>query len=601
MTLHVCILGIDGSGKSSVTAALPSILAAEMNILAGSAGEAFRITGPEEDHLTPGFQPDGLPLAARLSMRLKRAAKRTADNRALYPVFKLSQMLFQDSAARRLSQRYGADVMVSDGNALLSTTARAANYLRSASREKFHDEASGEAEEGEHAPVAEDLRAVFSYIFEDKPVPAESQRRLPRLWKGKLIYRLDKLLRLQSVWLPDVVVFLDLSPDIALERIRARRQKIDRHENPADLSQAREMYLKTVEAFRQYRSQGAAHCIRVDELSLGETIRRVVEAIRPHLLARQLESNAPESPLGTSKLKGEAIRGKALNHRYVFRYLVAKFFRGAWREPTFFFSSLGRLFLKEGYSANLMRVIYDRDEKSYGPLDRIFLEYPLHRAVYDRLQILTRKIEPELEARLLSGQKVRIFTAPSGFAYDLFRPLEAIKARRPDLMKLVHLVAADLDPHEVLQDELSKRAERLGIEFTFLRGDLTTDEMRASVEAAAPYDLALFVGLSSWLPKPQTLSHLRWLRLNLSAGGRLVTDSFTPAAYALSGRYIGYKASYYTPEVYKALLDTCGFDGLNADVESGRDCINHVLVAVPRMAEAIDAPAFEHALAGVKV
>src|SRR5918911_4142567 len=105
MTLHVCILGIDGSGKSSVTAALPSILAAEMNILAGSAGEAFRITGPEEDHLTPGFQPDGLPLAARLSMRLKRAAKRTADNRALYPVFKLSQMLFQDSAARRLSQR----------------------------------------------------------------------------------------------------------------------------------------------------------------------------------------------------------------------------------------------------------------------------------------------------------------------------------------------------------------------------------------------------------------------------------------------------------------------------------------------------------------
>ena len=50
-------------------------------------------------------------------------------------------------------------------------------------------------------------------------------------------------------------------------------------------------------------------------------------------------------------------------------------------------------------------------------------------------------------------------------------------------------------------------------------------------------------------------------------------------AYALSGRYIGYKANYYAPEVYQAMLDYCGFDGLTADVTSGRDGINHVIVA----------------------
>ncbi|HJY27508.1 MAG TPA: hypothetical protein VJ306_05685, partial [Pyrinomonadaceae bacterium] len=43
------------------------------------------------------------------------------------------------------------------------------------------------------------------------------------------------------------------------------------------------------------------------------------------------------------------------------------------------------------------------------------------------------------------------------------------------------------------------------------------------------------------------------------------------------GRYIGYKANYYTPEVYKAILNYCGFDV--AATESGRDEINHVLVA----------------------
>jgi hypothetical protein len=106
--------------------------------------------------------------------------------------------------------------------------------------------------------------------------------------------------------------------------------------------------------------------------------------------------------------------------------------------------------------------------------------------------------------------------------------------------------------------------------------------MRSRLAASAPFDLALFVGLSSWLPKPQTLLHLTWLRQLLRSDGRLITDCFTPEAYALSGRYIGYKANYYTPEVYKAMLDYCGFAGLQADVESGRDRINHVLVAYPR-------------------
>jgi hypothetical protein len=111
---------------------------------------------------------------------------------------------------------------------------------------------------------------------------------------------------------------------------------------------------------------------------------------------------------------------------------------------------------------------------------------------------------------------------------------------------------------------------------------MTDGEMRRRFEEKAPYDVALFVGLSSWLPKPQILEHLRWIRKNLREDGLLVTDSFTPEAYALSGRYVGYKANYYEPEIYRALVDYCGFDGLSAEVESGRDRINHVLIASPR-------------------
>src|SRR5258707_14415725 len=102
MTLHVCILGIDGSGKSTVAAVLAALLAAEGGLVVGSASESFRIVGPDEDYLVSGFYPEGLPVAARLSMRLKHAAKRHVDNSILYPIFKLPQMLIQDRASRKL-------------------------------------------------------------------------------------------------------------------------------------------------------------------------------------------------------------------------------------------------------------------------------------------------------------------------------------------------------------------------------------------------------------------------------------------------------------------------------------------------------------------
>jgi hypothetical protein len=124
---------------------------------------------------------------------------------------------------------------------------------------------------------------------------------------------------------------------------------------------------------------------------------------------------------------------------------------------------------------------------------------------------------------------------------------------------------------------------KLGLDFTFLRGDLTKPEFQQQCAEGAPYDLALFVGLSSWLPKPATVRHLEWLREHLRRNGVLVTDCFTPAAYAYSGRYVGYKAHYYEPDIYRMILDRCGFDGLKASVSSGGDGINHVVVACRRV------------------
>jgi len=580
MALHVCILGIDGSGKSTITIALPNILAAELNLRAGSACEVFRIVEADEDHLTQGFQPNGLPLTGHLSKWFKRRAKRVVDNRRLYPFFKLSQMIFQDDAASRMGRQYGADVVVSDGNVLLSAAGRATNYIRPAS-------------EKANVSVPEldsiELKAVFEYLLDGESVTKRIQDKLPYIRKARMLLRLAKRFGLHAGWLPDVVIFLDISPALAMTRITSRGQKIDRHENEDDLAQARHMYLKTLDAFEVYRSPEVAHRLIVDNMTPGETLRAVLGLLKPHILAHQRREVAGKVPLGTptAELSQSVVWRKLLNYRYSVRYLMPNWFRGAWREPTFMFSGLGRLLLKEGYSAGVMRAIYDQDEKRYNFLDRVFLEYPLHRAVYDRLHILTRRIEAELEKRLQEGQDVTIFTAPSGFAYDLFQPLNAIASRMPKAMGRVRLVAADLDPNGYLEDELITRAERLGIRFQSLRGDITDDGMRVKFEQAAPYDVVLFVGLSGWLPKPEVVRHLQWVYQNIRGDGVVVSDCFTPEFYALSGRYVGYKASYYTPALYKAVMDYCGFDGTGAQVESGRDEINHVMIFSPRKLEGI--------------
>jgi hypothetical protein len=288
MTLHVCVLGIDGSGKSTITAALPNILAAELNLRAGSAGEGFRMVEADEDHLAPGFHPDGLPITGHLSEWFKRQAKRFVDNRRLYPFFKLSQMVFQDDTAYRLGRRYSADVVVSDGNVLLSAAGRVANYIHPASEG---------ADVGVPVPDASELKAVFEYLLEGKPLRKESHAKLPHIRKARMLLRLAARFGLRAEWLPDIMIFLDLSPARAMNRIVSRGKKIDRHENGDDLAQARNMYLKTLDAFGRYRSPEVAHRLVMDNMTPGETLRAVLELLKPHILAHQRQKMTEKVPL----------------------------------------------------------------------------------------------------------------------------------------------------------------------------------------------------------------------------------------------------------------------------------------------------------------
>lgn len=557
MTTHVAILGIDGSGKSTVVRALPPLAAARLGVRAAGAGAAFAVCGPDEDLAGGGVAARGLPLAARVAPALRRLARRCAAIAWLYPIVKLLQMLVQDRAARRLARRYRADVAFLDGHALLCAAGRWANYPGGA--------------------PAERVIALLGFL-RGGPVPAGAGlRERLRLRALRLAVRCARALGLDVAWLPDVAVLLDVPPEAALERVARRGARRDPHENLAAMAQARDGYLAALFALER---EGAleVHVVAGAARGAGETCGAILDALAPALRARAGARPADEEVLGTSAATRAHVWKRVLHPRYL-AYVLSDARQGAWREPFFLASRHGRALLREGYSAGVMGRIYDQDRRRPGRLDRIFLGYPLHRAVHDRLHLLVDVLERELVRRLGEARGVRILSAPCGTAEDLFRALERVARRGRVAMSRVHVVAADLDPHGELA-ALPERARSLGVGLEFVRCDLTDPSWRARL-GPAPFDLALFVGLSSWIDKPSLLSHLAWLRGALRPSGVVVTDCFSAASYARAGWMAGYRASYYAPETYAALLDASGFDGASVATASGRDRINHVLVARP--------------------
>lgn len=573
MTRHISVLGIDGSGKSSVVEALPAILAAQSQGVVGSASDRFQVVDAKEDLLLDGFCPDGLPLSARLARKAKRLAKALVDARFFYPFIKLAQMILQDRAAKVLARKYGARLFLSDGNALLCAAGRAGNYLFPAS--------SGE-EDPRRAPSGERLASVAQWLAHGGVRPTSRLRGARTL---RALQRFTGMFGARALWLPDEVIFLDLDPAAAAARIARRSDKRDRHENLEDMAQARRCYLAVLRALAQRPGGPRVHIISVDGLTPDEVLAQITTRLAASAAPATHEEGLALHET-SEDLEGDRFWAKVVNPRYLFSYLLPRLFEDAWREPLFALSKAGRVFLREGYSAGVMKLIYDRDPKTASLAERAFLEYPLHRAVRDRLDIVTDELTVALRSALRQRHTVRILTAPSGYAYDIFGAIERMKMTDARCTRRIELIAADLDANGEIAPELLRRAQQLGITLRFVRGDITSAKTQDEMRAFGPIDVGVFVGLSSWLDKPGILNHACFLRSVLRPLGTLVSDCFTPAPYALSGRYVGYKASYFSPSVYAALLGHAGFVRSGRGVRSGRDAINHVLSFEPRPVDA---------------
>ncbi|MBI5867925.1 MAG: 1-acyl-sn-glycerol-3-phosphate acyltransferase [candidate division Zixibacteria bacterium] len=216
----VAFLGIDGSGKSTVSRIVAQGLSRASNVAFVSDGLEFYEQGASRD-----AQP---LLAEKLREIIGRNAKRAKSLRA-YKVPKLAELLLRDYLIHEVERWYNPEIIITDGLPIFNMAAWAALYKKEAIDE-------------------ETCTQAISYLTEDAGRMDHSERLLRDLPELKFIRHLS-LTRLR---LPKAVVMLDVAPGTACARISSRGEQRQVHETEEKLSELREAYLMVCEVVQRH-------------------------------------------------------------------------------------------------------------------------------------------------------------------------------------------------------------------------------------------------------------------------------------------------------------------------------------------------------------
>ena len=205
------VYGIDGSGKSTLS-----------RIVAKKLSDGFRVCLISdilefyENENQKELQP---LLTEKLREALGRYAK-TAKSLKQYKIPKLAELLLRDHILGEVQRWYTPDIIVQDGCPLINLAAWAKLY-----REEYFD-----------AEVC--AKAIRILTGKREAVKKDD----PLFKKFHELAALRRF-RLDHMRIPDAVIFLDVAPDVSIQRILSRGGQRQVHETEDKLAKLREGYL----------------------------------------------------------------------------------------------------------------------------------------------------------------------------------------------------------------------------------------------------------------------------------------------------------------------------------------------------------------------
>jgi 1-acyl-sn-glycerol-3-phosphate acyltransferase len=206
----VAILGIDGSGKSTLSRNLAQRLSLTNRVCLLTDDVVF-FEGGERQEVQP-------LVTEKVREAIGRRAK-TAKSLKSYKIPKLAELLLRDHVLGAVKRWYTPDVIVSDGCPLLNITAWVRLY---------------KSEEPDDAILASAMKILSGDEEVEKDHP--TFRAFPEL--GAM-----KRLRLPELRCPEAALFLDVDPALSVQRIESRGEARQVHETAEKLERLRQGYL----------------------------------------------------------------------------------------------------------------------------------------------------------------------------------------------------------------------------------------------------------------------------------------------------------------------------------------------------------------------
>ncbi|MBU0694717.1 MAG: deoxynucleoside kinase [Candidatus Omnitrophica bacterium] len=286
VNFYIAIIGVDGSGKSFCYENVLNALA-KKNKVGGVGDKVLVSVGPGE----LAVPEDMLRIKVRAKLGI---LVRMCRNKLLYEITKITELVSRNKIQDVIIKKYKPEVVITDGSPLLNILGWGRYYRP------------------EHFNEREYLKIV-SYLTGEKKISLKDTffylRHIPELILINKIYS-------AHLTVPDVVIFLKVTPQAAIQRIKKRGKEIQVHEHRKFLQMLQEAYVFVCNLMKKEHGMRVLE-IKTDDLTPKEVATKCqefVESLNVERLPRGCPVGLAKVNIVATTISGSIKDWKKLNN-----------------------------------------------------------------------------------------------------------------------------------------------------------------------------------------------------------------------------------------------------------------------------------------------